>query len=133
MSPTTGYLTGCDELIKKLSDLTKTQAKRAISKGCRAGSKIIASAVKRLAPFKSGALQRAIKVRALKRSRVWTGVSVSIGEPIFYGAFLELGTKHGITAEHFMQKAAQENRQAAMGTCLNIIESEIVKFAGGTQ
>lgn len=118
------YLDGMEALVTKLQSLKKTQAKACLRKGTRAGSKIIQAIAKRLAPSRTGQLQKNVKVRALKRSRVWTGVTCQL--ELYYGAFLELGTKK-IKAMHFLKKAAEQAREEAMRTALDTIEAEIAK------
>jgi len=126
-------ITGVEALIAKLQTLKKTKSKAALRKGARAGAKIIATAAKRLAPRRTGNLARGIKVKALKRSRVWTGVAIElkakdIGKDIdtFYAPFVELGTKK-MEAVHFLERAAKQNENAAMSTALNVIKQEIEK------
>ena len=118
-------VSGVEALIAKLQTLKKTQAKKAINKGARAGAKIVQAVAVRNAPYKSGNLQRNIKVRAMKRSRVWTGVTDTLS--IFYGAFQELGTKHN-KALHYLQRSAREAKESALSTAMNIIKDEIMKL-----
>ena len=106
----------------KLQTLKKSKAKAALRKGARAGSKIVQAVAKRMAPKKTGQLQRKIKVRAIKRSRKWTGVNVQL--EVFYGAFLELGTQE-ITALHYLQRASDQARDQAMRAALDVIQQEI--------
>ena|ERR1017187_8632608 len=124
------YLDGLDQLVTKLQSLKKTKAKAAIRKGTRQGSKIVQAVTKRLAPSRTGTLQRNIKVRSLKRSRVWTGVTCQL--EVYYGAFTELGFKsrkarRQIPAQHFMQRAAEQARNQAMRVALDTINTEIQK------
>ena len=116
------YLKGSEELIAKLANLKKTVAKRAINKGCRQGSKAIQTAAKRIAPHRTGKLETAIKVRALPRSRVWTGTRVTL--QIAYGAATEYGT-HKETGRHFLKQAAAQAGQSAMNTAIETIQGEI--------
>jgi HK97 gp10 family phage protein len=116
------YIEGSEQLIAKLASLKKTVAKRAISKGCRAGSKAIQTAAKRIAPHRTGKLETAIKVRALTRSRVWTGTKVTL--VIAYGAATEYGTSKE-TGKHFLEKAAAQAGQQAVDTALDIIKQEV--------
>jgi HK97 gp10 family phage protein len=126
-------ITGVEKLIEKLQTLKKTKSKAALRKGARAGAKIVATAAKRLAPRRTGDLARGIKVKALRRSRVWTGVAIElkakdVGKDVdtFYAPFVELGTKN-MEAVHFLERAAKQNERAAIGKALEIIEQEITK------
>jgi HK97 gp10 family phage protein len=121
---------GDRELIKKLGTLRKTQAKKAIRKGSRAGSKIIQAAAKQNVPVKSGALKKEIKVRALKRSRRWTGtlVNTRVAEgPTYYGGFVEYGTKR-MKARHFLTDAVESTKAQAGQAFIDGIASEIDKL-----
>ena len=120
------YLKGVEDTIAALQGIKKTKAKAAIRKGTRAGSKVIQSAAKSLAPRRTGLLQQSLKVRSLPRSRTWTGVVVVLADPVFYGGFSELGTKRQ-PALHWMQKAAQQVREQALSTALDVIQGEILK------
>ncbi len=135
---------GAEAVIKLLRSKSGKEAKAAIRKGTRAGSKIIAARAKALIPevtrkdrhgvVTSGRLRKAVKVRAMKRSRSgWVGSTVTIdggglgytGDE-FYGAFVEFGTKR-MSARQYFKKAAEQTREGAIDTARAIIVSELSK------
>lgn len=122
-------VTGDKELLDKLGKLRKTQVAKAIRKGSRAGSKIVQAKAKENVPVVSGALKREIKVRALKRSRRWTGTQVTmrVAGGVPYGSFVDLGTKR-MKARHFVERAVEEVKDAAGREFVEGIASEIAKL-----
>lgn len=88
---------GADELHRGLLQLQKPSAiKAVIRKALRAAAKVTQGYAIRSSPYKTGATQAAIKVRATKRSRKFIGMNVMIGSgwfkgKTFYAAFVELG------------------------------------------
>ena len=123
------YITGTDDLIKKLQALKTKDAKAAIRKGTRQAAKGLQSVAKRLAPHRTGQLERGIKVRALARSRIWTGAKVTL-QNVYYGSFEELGAPgHDIKAQHFLKRAVQQAGKKALDEAVDIIQQEIEKAA----
>lgn len=133
-------LTGDKELIKKLSSLEKRDAKAAIRKGTRAGSKEITQEAKAMAPVETGKLKQAIKTRAakrLKRGSVGTVTTVQMqGKTkgnMYYGAFQEYGwtavNGRKIQGKHFLKNAAEKAGPQALNTAVTIMKSEIEKRA----
>lgn len=122
-------ITGDKALLSKLSKLRKTQAKKAIRVGSRAGSKIIQSAAKENVPVVTGALRTSIKVRALPRSRKWTGTQVTtrVEGGVPYASFVELGT-HRMKARKFIKGAVEQAGATAAQTFIDGIASEIDKL-----
>ena len=105
-------LRGDKQLIAKLDRLVNKDAKAAIRKGTRAGAKILRPAARRLAPpvkrsrrrspkdRSTGALRRNIKIKALKRSRHYAGVKLTVAKGFFtgdtfYAGFQEFGWHAG--------------------------------------
>ena len=91
-------ITGDKELINSLKKLPKLVARKCLRQAMRPAMKLVQTAAKNNAPVKTGLTQKAIKVRALRRSTKFIGIDVQIGEgdykgKTFYGAFLEYGTK----------------------------------------
>jgi len=117
---------GVDKVNKKLDSLKKKVLKKAIRKGSRAGAKIVQSKARDLAPVKTGALKKGLKVRALPRSRRYVGTMVRLADTgeVFYGAFVDLGT-HRIEARHFLKQAADDEKERAINTALAIIKKVI--------
>lgn len=143
------YLTGQKELDAQLVGLKLAIQKKLFRKAARAAARPILSDARKNAPsqhrryknrdklgrFKartkqgtSNALMKAIKLRAMKRSRSGRiGVQVTIGDGLFvgksfYGAFVELGTVHQ-KPQAFMRRAADKNREKSA----NIFQTEIDK------
>jgi HK97 gp10 family phage protein len=120
------FIQGDKELIAKLQALSKKHAGGAIRKGSRAGSKIIASAMKANAPVKTGALKASIKVRALPRRKNVTGTRVI--ETAYYAGFVEFKTKHNEAKQggsHAVEKSADATKDQAMATFLDTMKAEI--------
>jgi HK97 gp10 family phage protein len=120
---------GADELIARLRTFKKVKSKKAIRKGSRKGSKIVQAKAKANVPVKSGALQKAIKVRAIKRSRKWAGTTVTTKVaqgPTYYGGFIEYGTKY-IKARHFIKQAFEQSRASAGRAFVDGITEELAK------
>lgn len=118
---------GADELVTKLQAMRKTHAKAAVRKGARAGAKIEQARAKDLVPVKSGALKKEIKVRAITRSRRWTGAQVTTkvkDGPTYYGAFVNYGTKK-MKARRFLNLAAEQSKGAAGKAFADGIAAEI--------
>jgi HK97 gp10 family phage protein len=130
-------ITGDKELLQKLDRLEKRTTKGAIRKGTRQGAKIVQQATKSTVPVKSGALKRAIKVRAMKARKGTIGTRCTISMPgdskanWFYGSFQEYGwtTVNGrkVAGKHFMKQASSQSGQKALDTALNTIKDEILK------
>jgi HK97 gp10 family phage protein len=74
-------------------------------------------------------LRKNLKVRALK-SRKYIGAKVTLDytRPQFYGSFIEWGTKK-ITARHFLQKATDQVKDAALTAAFEVIKAEVEKNA----
>lgn len=146
------YLTGHHELDAQLKGLAVAIQKKLFRQAARKAARPVLDDAKRNAPIgKTGKLRKAIRLRAMKRTRTGRiGVQVTIGEryfsgSTFYGGFVELGTgRHrpdaarakkkksdrarlasapGQPAQRFMRNAADDNREKAA----NIFQVEIDK------
>lgn len=136
-------INGTKELAAVLRSIPEKEAAGAIRKGTRAGQKLIARVAVRRAPRRTGAMARAIKVRAMKRRRHRFGNVVVIGEKTFvgdafYGGFQEFGWHIGkrrtstgasgrrfVEGEHFMERAARDKGRTAGLVAATIIRSEL--------
>lgn len=131
-------------LDKMLKSVPRKDAKKAIRKGTRAGAKIITAKAKGFAPVDSGATKRAVKTRAIKRSRVFTGTTTTVGAGFFkgktfYAAFVELGYRRGkrqlgdrrtkVEGKHWMRKAVRTVGRKALLLAIDITGKEITKAA----
>jgi HK97 gp10 family phage protein len=132
---------GDRELIRTLEKMAGKDAKKAMRKGCRAGSKVVAKRAKQLAPRRSGAIRRAIRVRAVRSRKIGTQVIVGAGwfkGKTFYAAFVEFGHKAGkrgrsgrttVPGQHYMQRAGEEAGEKALATAVDTMWSEIEAMA----
>jgi HK97 gp10 family phage protein len=154
LSPKKGqmiYLTGQKELDRQLKGLAVAVQKKLFRKAAREAARPILAAAKKYAPsahkkfknrdkqgrFRStrksrtGTLLKAIKLRAMKRSRSGRiGVQITLGEGYFkgksyYGAFVELGTAKQ-KEQGFMRRAADDNREKAANIFQREIERELL-------
>ncbi len=92
-------------IMKDLSELPERMQKKACAKALRASAKIVQQDARALAPLDTGRLERAIKVRAAKRSRRYQDsvrIQVRVGSndhlfigDEFYAGFVELGHRKG--------------------------------------
>lgn len=123
-------ITGIKEIDKALSELEPKLAKKIIRKTLRDSAKIVREEVKQTAPFETGELKAAVKVKAGRRRRNSISVQVQIGEGDFkgqtyYASFLEYGTKD-IEPLGFMRKALDnkedEVREKAKASILQGLE-----------
>lgn len=139
IGPRTVIISGDKQLLRMLNQLKTKDSKKIVRTAARRAAKLIVPAAKRYAPVNTGELRRAIKVRALPRSRKRIGVRVMIGNEnfqgkTFYGSFQEWGWKSGsrkkqavvesvgvgesptkgsskkIPGKFFLKRAADENR-----------------------
>lgn len=134
---------GAQQLDFKLRRLAAKDAKKAIRKGTRAGSKIVTAKAKKLAPVESGLVRRAIRTRALKRSRNTIGTITVLGKAFFkgasfYGAFVEFGHKIGsrklptrkeVAGQHFIERAAKQVGRKAGEEAVRVMAREIENAA----
>lgn len=91
---------GLPELIKALGQFEKKVFNKGLKLAFREGSKVIQKSIKAVAPVgKTKRLSKSFKVRAMKRKKNRSGVSVQIitkGTDAFYAPMIELGTKDRI-------------------------------------
>jgi HK97 gp10 family phage protein len=146
-------ITGLKEIDKALATLEPRVAKKVIRQAMRQGQKIVQAEVKALAPVRSGATRKAVKVRVGKRKKDAIRVNVQIGQgdykgDQFYAAFPEYGTKPsgrggkrksegaasghgGQKAQHYMRRAFQtvgeRAKEVAMQAIVQGVEQEATK------
>ena len=111
-------VTGLKELDRKMRALEPAMQKKIIRKAARRAAKPVLDRARAFAPRRSGALERSLKIRALRRSRRRTAIGVQVSTDKgwfkgdeFYGAFVELGTKH-IEAKKYLRDARDQSRGA---------------------
>lgn len=144
-------ITGNKKLDAFFSAFPAKLQKKISRSALRAGAKVIAESAKKNAPISTGALRKAIRVRAAKRSRKNKGlitVRATIGKDYFkgdtfYGAFLEFGHRAGkrplknradkrpfVEGLHFMERALKEQGEAAKAVVQGQIARDILDEAG---
>ena len=129
-------LTGMDELRRRIGRLERKLQRRVYTKAVREGGKVVQREVKERAPRRTGAMARAVSVRASsKAARNLFGVKVSVRSGVFssartakrkgkgatykpdevvrYYRFLELGTKHH-PAQPFLAPALERRGAEVM-------------------
>lgn len=114
-------LTGVKQLDEVLKNMPRSMQNKALRRGTREATKVVLRDARRLAPRDSGALERSLKVRALKRSRrnksrvgasvVTDGAHKLFSGEQFYGAFVELGTAK-MDADPFLRPALWSNKDS---------------------
>ena len=143
MAKKTLVLTGDKKLNRKLKRLAGPDARKVIRQASRVAIKPVRSAAKSQAPHDSGALRRAIRIRAIKRSRSKVGTRITIGEKdftgsTFYGGFQEWGWKTGkrgsqnrthIEGKRFLKQAADSKRAMAIAIYRREIAKRITELA----
>jgi HK97 gp10 family phage protein len=142
-------LTGMKEAIANLDRLDKAMERKIIRKGLRAGGQVLKSASQGEAPSWSGRTKRNIKVRAGKRSKDKTTITVGVsakdyaGEA-FYASFVLYGHRVGrralgdarkmVPANDFLKRAFDESSDEAAQTTIDAwkqLTDEELKAGGG--
>jgi HK97 gp10 family phage protein len=140
-------VTGLKEVEAALKTLPARVAKKVLRQAMRKGQKIVQAEVKALAPVRTGATRKAVKVRAGKRKKDTVRINVQIGKgdykgATYYAAFPEYGTKgsgrkgkHGTEgaqtgrggqrAQHYMKRAFEAAGQRAADTTMEAIVAGI--------
>lgn len=117
------------QLLKNLNSLEKKVAKKVLRKALREGSKIFLSAAKSNAPTDTGELKRSLKLRAIKKSRNWAGITVGTSKgdyqgDQYYGAFQEFGTSK-IQAKHYLENSFNANKTQVLNKVCNALKQGI--------
>lgn len=128
------------EIRRLVESLPRQLQRKYLGRGLRAGAKVVRDAARVAIPRRTGALARAIRVRAGKRRRKdAVGINVVIGRqffagPTFYGAFLEFGFKRGkrgstnrkaVPARHYLERSAERSAAQAMRAVSESIRSDL--------
>lgn len=128
-------VTGVGRLDRQLRALEPAIGKKATRKALRAAAKVVQKEAQRIAPKKTGALSRSIKVRARKvrrrRDKGTIGMKATVGKgwfkgDTFYAAFLEFGTKN-MRFHPFMRPALYDKADAAKAVFRGILKQELRK------
>lgn len=120
------YLTGMDELQRKLNRLDEKIQKSIVKDALRETNlEIVLPAVEAKVPVLTGALKEGLKVKALNgRGKIGSAVfDEGYKGDQFYGSFQELGSKHQ-AAKPYLRPALDENEE-------RILQSIREKIANG--
>ena len=102
-------LEGAKELDKVLAGLSKSMAKQQIKAGLRKAAKPVLKDARAMAPKKTGAMAKSIKVRTMVRTNV-PAISIGPDAEHYYGVFTERGTAHH-SAQPFLRPAWDKNKR----------------------
>lgn len=128
-------VTGVGRLDRQLRALEPAIGKKATRKALRAAAKVVQKEAQRVAPKKTGALARSIKVRARKarrrRDKGTLAYKATVGKgwfkgDTFYAAFLEFGTKK-MRFHPFLRPALYDKADDAKKVFRGILQVEIRK------
>jgi HK97 gp10 family phage protein len=143
---------GDKAIMRKLKGMVPAARKKVLTKAARTAAKPLLQQARSNAPTRTGALRKAIKLRAKKKNRRGVvGVSVAVGAKWFvgdefYGAFQEFGWKAGtrpgknskepdtrpqIEGKHYIERAYQTGGQRALRTFMDEVPREIEKLMVG--
>lgn len=119
---------GDKQVMSRLKGVVPRLRRKVLGKAARIAMKPLLQNAKANAPKgKTGLLRKAIKLRAMKRSRVKVGVYIAIGDKMFegqtfYGAFQEFGWRVGKRDKSLRQRGIwsgvgtdQDKRQEVPG------------------
>jgi HK97 gp10 family phage protein len=136
---------GLDHVNALLKRASGPQGKAAIRKALRKAFKPMLASARSLAPAKTGALKKAIKIKAI-RTRKGIALKVSVGGKDyvgdeFYGAFQEFGWKAGprdsehdrpeVEGKHFLEKAYDRHGEQAKKDTVDGIVDGLEALLGG--
>jgi HK97 gp10 family phage protein len=132
---------GLEEIIGGLANFEIKLQRKMASAALRVGAKIIQKGVKGNIHSITGAMARAVRVRAGKSGKGYKSIQIVIGSGWFtgdewYAAFVEFGHKQGkrrgagprkqIPGEHPMQYAYQELRDVAVAATIEALADQVL-------
>ncbi len=138
------FVSGIRRLDRKLRQLEPRLQRKLIGQAMRAGLKVLASAVKSVAPVWHGVLRGAIKVRAIrKRKRGTVRLNVEIlatdrtkrtsartDTTVFYPAIVEYGSKkRSLEPNDFMKRAFDSHGHQVKSLTLEHLRAGIEREA----
>ena len=128
MADVTVRISGLDELERKLKELPKQFAKKAVRKALKAGAEPIVTEMETLAPKRTGFLSQHIGTK-IKLTPKETAGTIRIGPSsnAFYAMFLEFGTSK-MSAQPFMRKAFENQKQRALQSFTTTLKDVLVSL-----
>lgn len=128
-------LTELNDLLNDLDVLSKTEQRRVMNAATRRGALLLAAAVRKNAPRKTGNLRANIVGMNLRRRQDQTGAAAVFvrtegkadsGRNAFYWYFLEKGTSKR-AAQPFIAPAYEANKEAVDDIILSAAENQMNK------
>lgn len=126
---------GGKELSDALQELPRKLENKVLRKALRQGGNILLKKARSLAPVKTGALKRGIKLRIDLRNGPAAIITVKIpgkgktkGGGPYYGSFIELGTKD-MVAHPFLRPAFDATKEQALEKFINVLNDGIEEQA----
>lgn len=116
---------GAKELAKDLKDMGEG-ASDILSEAAMAGGNIALIDARINCPVKTGALKNSLKIKVNKVSEVKADVIVDYDKSLYYGTFVELGTKKN-KAHPFLRNAVDNNIEAINQAILNAVAKGVDK------
>ena len=132
-------VTGISEIDNKLRSLPARVGKKVVTTAMKTAMKPEEQTARDLAPKKTGALARDVKIRTAKKSRKYMGIDVRVERrgDRFYGWFQETGwvvkTKQGqkrIAGKHYMRQAYEQHERQSNIEATKLIKEGILREAG---
>lgn len=123
--------TGIEAIDRRLMSLEPKLQKKVIRKAQRDGAKDVLAAAKSLAPVKSGALKKNLKIRTIKRKKGQVGLDIGTAAKDFtgdqfYSSFLIYGTKKIPKGKHdFLTPAYEQTNDKVRNKIIDQIQMGI--------
>lgn len=128
---------GDKKLQRKLKRIDISLQRRGLRMAMRKGMTLVKNRARQLAPYKTGALKKSIKVkqrsrRGISSTRVVTGtraeLNIDPGEKYYYPAVLEYGGRQ-VPAKSFMRAALAQEQVGVIKTAAIELDRHIKKVA----
>lgn len=108
-------LDGLNRALAALDRQSGTALKRRVRMGMQAGGKLLVKPIRAEAPRRTGTLARSVSVRTGRDG------SVSVGPRSWYRHFVIRGTRRGVTANPFVDRAVDSNLDPAKRRVADVI------------
>jgi len=100
---------GADEIVRTLKEMGEA-ASAVLEKGAKAGGEIALKYARDNCPVDTGALKNSLALSVDKTTEEKSTVKVDYDKSLYYGTFVELGTKHN-KANPFLRNAIDSNQK----------------------